>query len=72
MTFDEALEHARQTNIIEKATTLVAFSSGLFVSDGDLLKLNVQAQSEGVDFFLLKGELPQDTKKNGTSRTEVQ
>ena len=73
MTFEEALHHAKKINIIEKATTLVAFSNGLFVSNGDLLKLQDQAKSEGVEFFLLKGDLPIiDKKKNGTSGTEVQ
>lgn len=73
MTEEEAFERAKKINLFERATTsIVAFSNGSFILDGDLQVLKDQADKEGLSFYILKGELPQVKKsKDATSGTEI-
>jgi hypothetical protein len=51
-------KYCRDKKLYEKAkTTLCGFSNFQVFIDGDLSKLEAQAKKEGLDFFVLKGEL---------------
>jgi hypothetical protein len=73
MTEIEATEYAKKNNILENAISLVAFSNGMFFINSDILSLQKQANTEGLEFYLLKGNLPNpQTSTDGTSGTEIQ
>lgn len=72
MTINEASQRAKELGLYEVATTLVATSNGQFIIDGDLAKVKSQADKDGYEVFVLKGELPPlDKTKDATSGTQI-
>jgi hypothetical protein len=58
-------KYCRDKKFYEKATkSLSAMSDFSIFIDGDLDKLQAQAKSENLEFFILKGELKKTSKED--------
>jgi len=67
-TKNELGKYCRDKKLYEKAkTTLCGFSNFQVFIDGDLDLLKSQAKKEGLEFFVLKGEL----KSTSTPKEEI-
>lgn len=67
MTKEQAIDSTKEYR--EKATTLCAFSNAELFVDGDLDKLKEQAEKQGVDFYILKGELKNEVTNSPRAKT---
>lgn len=57
-------KYCKDKKFYDKAkTSLCGFSNFQVFIDGDLEKLQAQAKKEGLEFFILKGELKKSTAK---------
>jgi hypothetical protein len=68
----EVGKYCRDNGLYDKAKkSLCGFSNFQVFVDGDLKGLSEQAKKEGLEFYLLKGEMPVKAGKDGTTGDNV-